>query len=142
MYDLRDLITVGLGAQVTHVVRDSDAASNYSEDLKDFLSTPAVIGLAIQATGKAVEAYMPEGFVSIGRFISFEHTASTRVGMKITVEARVVEVTEQLIVFEVKARDELGEVGFGTHKRSIVVKDYLTARSKRREAMASNSRMS
>lgn len=140
MYDLRDLITAGRSATVTHVIVDSDTATNYSKDLNELMSTPAVIALAIHAAADAVDAYLPDGYVSIGRAIGFEHTASSRVGMEISVEATVTEVQEQHILLSIRAYDEIGDVGFGTHKRTIVVKDYLDARSKRRAAMQMNSR--
>ena len=140
MYDLRDLITVGKSATVTHVVKDSDTATNYSKELNELMSTPAVIALAIHAAADAVDAYLPEGYVSIGRSISFEHTASSRIGMKVSVEATVTEVQEQFILLSLRAYDEIGDIGFGAHKRTIVLKDYLDARSKRRAAMQMNSR--
>lgn len=140
MYDLRELVTIGASAKVSHRVVESDAATDYSQELRELLSTPAVIGLAIKAAAEAVDRYLPEGYVSIGRYIEFEHTASTRVGMQITLTATVTEVQPLYIILEVRASDEQGEVGFGMHKRSIVVKDYLMARSKRREALVQNSR--
>ncbi len=140
MYDLRDLISPGKSARITHVVVDSDAATSFSPQLSELMSTPAVISLAIEACANAVDEYLPEGFVSIGRAITFEHTASTRIGMKVFVDAVVREVQEQYILLDIKVSDEIGEIGFGTHRRTIVVKDYLDARSKRRAAMQINSR--
>lgn len=140
MYDLRELITVGTSAKITHVVQESDTATSYSKELSELMSTPCVIALIIHASSEAVDRYLPEGYVSIGRAIEFEHTASTRIGMKVTAEVVVTEVQPLYIVLDAKVFDELGEIGFGRHKRSIVVKDYLLARAKRREAMQSNSR--
>ncbi|MDL2263580.1 thioesterase [Synergistaceae bacterium OttesenSCG-928-I11] len=140
MYDLRNLISPGKSARVTHVVVESDAATSFSPQLSELMSTPAVISLAIEAAAFAVDEYLPEGYVSIGRAITFEHTASTRVGMKVFVDAVVSEVHEQHILLDIKVSDEIGEIGFGTHRRTIVVKDYLDARSKRRAAMQMNSR--
>lgn len=139
-YDLRDLVSPGRSARVTHVVVESDAATSFSPDLCELMSTPAAISLAIEASANAVDEHLPEGYVSIGRAITFEHTASTRVGMKVSAEATVMEVHEQHIILDIRLFDEIGEVGFGTHRRTIVVKDYLDARSKRRAAMQMNSR--
>ena len=140
MYDLRDLIPLGTSAKISHTVKSSDAALEYSNGLEQLMATPAAIRLAIRASADAIDKYLPEGFISIGRFIEFEHTASTRVGMEVVLEATVVEVEPQFILLDVKACDELGEIGFGRHKRSIVAADYLLARSKRREAMTTNTR--
>lgn len=140
MYDLRDLVSVGLSAKISHVTKESDAATSYSKGLEDLLATPATIGLAIQAAAEAVDKYLPEGYISIGRYIEFEHTASTRIGMEVTVEATVVEVQPLLILFDIRVSDQLGEIGFGRHKRSIVILEKLTERSKRRASMLTNSR--
>lgn len=140
MYDLRDLVSTGLGAKITHKVVESDTATNYSPDLSELLSTTSIIGLAIKASADAVDQYLPEGFVSIGRSISFEHTASTRIGMTVTVEVTVSDVQPLYIDLDIKVSDELGEIGFGSHRRSIVVREYLMQRAKKREQMQLNSR--
>jgi Predicted thioesterase len=140
MYDLRDIIQVGRSASITHVVTNDDAATKYSKGLEELLATPACIRLAIQAAAVAVDKYLPEGYVSIGRAIEFEHTASTRVGMRITVDATVIEVQPLYMVLKISVYDAVGEIGFGTHRRSIVNMESLLARSKRREAMQANDR--
>lgn len=140
MYDLRDLISVGRSAKISHVVQESDAATKYSKGLEELMATPAVIRLAIQASAEAIDQYLPEGYISIGRAVEFEHTASTRVGMEVTIEATVVEVQPLYIVLDIKVSDELGDIGFGKHKRSIVILEKLIERSKRRAALTTNSR--
>lgn len=140
MYDLRDLVSVGQSARISHVVKESDAATKYSQGLEELMATPAAIRLAIQASAEAVDKYLPEGFISIGRYIEFEHTASTRIGMEVTIEATVVEVEPLYVVLEIKAADEVGEIGFGKHRRSIVAQNYLMERSKKREALLINNR--
>ena len=140
MYDLRDLVAVGRSAKVQHVVRESDAAATYSKGLEELMSTPALLSLAIQVSANAIDQYLPEGYISIGRSIEFEHTAPTRVGTEITIEATVVDVQPLYIVLELKAGDELGSVGFGKHKRSIVAQNYFLERSERRAAQMINNR--
>ena len=140
MYDLRDLVTVGRNAKVVHVVRDSDTATKYSKGLEEFMSTPAIISLAIQVSANAIDEFLPDGYISIGRSIEFEHIASSKVGMHVTVEAVVTEVQPLYIVLDIKASDEAGEIGFGKHKRSIVIVDKLKERARNRMYSATNSR--
>ena len=140
MYDLRDLVAVGKSVKVVHTVTETDTATKYSKGLEELMSTPAMIMLAIQASAKAVDGFLPEGFISIGRAIEFEHTASTRRGMHITVEATVSEVQPLMITLDIHAFDDVGEIGFGRHRRSIVIVDKLIERSKKREAMTLNTR--
>lgn len=140
MYDLRDLIVVGRNAKVHHLVRESDAALTYSKGLEELMSTPAILTLAIQVSAEAIDEFLPEGYISIGRSIEFEHTAPTKVGMQVTVEATVVEVQPYFVVLDIRASDESGDIGFGRHRRSIVAQDYFLAGSRQRANFSTNSR--
>lgn len=140
MYDLRDLVSIGKSSTISHVVVESDCATKYSKGLEKLLSTPACIRLAIQASADAVDEYLPEGYVSIGRSIEYEHTLSTKVGMKVTVEATVTDVQPRHMVFRITIRDDLGQVGFGSHKRSIVNLESLLKRAENRGDLLINER--
>lgn len=140
MYNLRDLVPLDSSATVSKVVKESDTAMNYSPDLKTLLATPASIGIAIQASVAAIDKYLPEGFVSIGRHIEFEHTASTMLGVKVTMHAQVVEVHPTYILLKLVLRDGIGEIGHGTHKRSIVNSEALLGKAKRRVELMINER--
>lgn len=140
MYDLRDLVPLGISAKVSRVVKESDTATNYSPELQNLLATPACIGLAIQACVEAIDDRLPDGFVSIGRSIEFEQTLSTQLGVKVTMEALVVEVQPTYILIRLTLWDGMGEIGHGMHKRSIVNRDALLGRAKRRAEMMTNER--
>lgn len=141
MYDLRDLVSVGRSAKIVHVVKDTDAATKYSKGLEELMSTPAIIRLAIQVSANAIDEYLPDGYISIGRSIEFEHTASSKIGMRVTVEAVVTDVQPLYIVLDIIASDEAGEIGRGKHKRSIVVVDKLKQRASERMYQTANSRV-
>lgn len=141
MYDLRDLVPTGSVASVSRIVRDSDTATNFSPHLETLLATPASIGMAIQASAEAVDKYLPEGFVSIGRDITFEHTAPTLLGVKVTMTAEVVEVAPTYINIKLTLSDGVGKIGHGEHKRSIVNHSALLEKAKRRVEMMTNQRM-
>lgn len=139
MYDLRELVSVGRSAKVSREIKESDTATNYSKALHELMATPTVIRLAMQASAEAIDQFLPEGYISIGRQIEFEHTASTFLGIKVTVEATVVEVQPLYVVFDIKATDELGEIGFGRHRRSIANIESLLRRAKERKELMINS---
>lgn len=141
MYDLMDLVPTGSAASISRVVKDSDTATNFSPKLLTLLATPACIGMAIQASAEAVDKYLPEGFVSIGRNITFEHTAPTLLGVKVTMTAEVVEVAPTHLTIKLTLSDGVGEIGRGEHKRSIVNHAALLGRAKRRVDMMTNQRM-
>lgn len=140
MYDLRDLVAVGAAASVRRVVQESDTATNYSPQLRTLLATPTCIGLGIQASVAAIDGLLPDGFVSIGRHIDFEHTASTFMGVEVTMTARVVDVQPTYIDIEMTLSDDLGVIGRGSHRRSIVNVESLMKRAMKRKEMMINKR--
>lgn len=140
MYDLRDLVPIGSASSISSVVRDSDTATNFSPKLLTLLATPASIGMAIQASAEAIDKHLPEGFVSIGRDITFEHTAPTLLGVKVTMTAEVVEVEPTYVTINLTLSDGIGEIGHGQHRRSIVNHEALLSKAQRRVEMMTNQR--
>lgn len=140
MYDLRNLIPAGSSASISRVIQDSDTATNFSPKLLTLLATPASIGMAIQASAEAIDKHLPDGFVSIGRDITFEHTAPTLLGVKVTMTAEVVDVAPTYVTIKLTLSDGVGEIGHGEHKRSIVNHEALLGKAKRRVEMMTNQR--
>jgi fluoroacetyl-CoA thioesterase len=56
------------------------------------------------------------------------HLAATPVGHRVTAEAEVTRVDGRRIEFKVSARDEIEEIGAGTHERVVVDLDRLSQR--------------
>ena len=56
----------------------------------------------------------------VGIELNIQHTSATPVGLEVRAEAEVTAVDGKIITFSVKAFDEAGEIGNGTHKRAIV----------------------
>ena len=56
----------------------------------------------------------------MGTKINMDHVSATPVGMKVTVETELTEVDRRRLVFSVKAYDEAGLIGEGTHERFII----------------------
>jgi fluoroacetyl-CoA thioesterase len=52
--------------------------------------------------------------------VNIRHLAATPVGHRVTAEAVVVNVDGRRIEFDVTARDEIEEIGNGTHERMVV----------------------
>ena len=52
--------------------------------------------------------------------MNVRHLAATPSGHKITAEAEVTKVDGRRIEFRVSARDEVEEIGSGTHERMVV----------------------
>ncbi len=63
---------------------------------------------------------MPEGWTSVGIALDIEHTSATPEGMKVRAEAELTAVEGRKATFAVRAFDEAGEIGHGTHVRFAV----------------------
>ena len=61
--------------------------------------------------------------------MNVKHLSGTPVGMEVTAECEVVEVDRRRVVFSVRAYDEKGLIGEGTHERFIVYKDKFVAKT-------------
>ena len=113
-------ITVGMkGIAETCVEREDTAAEVGSGSLLVY-ATPCMVALMEGAACEAIAEALPEGQTSVGIALNIEHTAATPVGLEVRAEAEVTAVEGKVITFELRAFDEAGEIGRGTHKRCIV----------------------
>lgn len=141
MFDVSKLLSVGQNSMIRKVVQRSDTAGSYSKDMNKFLSTPAVIDMAIRASMETIDKYLPDGFISIGFTTSFTHTATTSLGMHVTVKATIVSLEDHEIDLRIDAWDEQGEIGHGMHKRSIVSREHLFKNAEYRTRFLSNQQL-
>ena len=113
-------ITVGMRGEVfTTAEREDTAKEVGSGDLLVY-STPCMVALMEGAACEAIAEAMPEGQTTVGIALNIEHISATPVGLDVRAEAEVTAVEGKVITFSVKAFDEAGEIGHGTHKRVIV----------------------
>ena len=141
MINLNDYLSCGQNAIVQNTVKDTDASSKYITPFRELLASPKLLHWAIDASVDAIDPYLPEDYASIGTSINFTHTAPTSVGMTVTVHVKIVEVTAQEVTLDIKAWDEQGEIGYGTHKRMIVQTDLVLATAKERTKNISSRRI-
>ena len=68
----------------------------------------------------AVRGYLDPGESAVGTLVNVRHLAATPVGHQVTADAVVTKIDGRRIEFEVSARDEIEEIGNGTHERMVV----------------------
>jgi fluoroacetyl-CoA thioesterase len=110
----------GLKGEISRVVTDSDTAAAYGSGLVPVLSTPHLIALMESTSQSVIEPYLDSGQTAVGTHIDMRHLAATPVGMKVRVQAELVEVDGRRLRFHVEAWDELERVGEAEHERFIV----------------------
>lgn len=141
MINLNEYLSCGQNAIVQNTVKDTDASIKYITAFRDLLASPKLLHWVIDASVDAIDPYLPEDYSSIGTSINFTHTAPTSVGMTVTVHVVITEIKDQEVTLDIKAWDEQGEIGHGTHKRMIVQTDLVLAKAKERTKNISSRRI-
>lgn len=113
-------ITVGMKAEVGTLVEREDTAREVGSGSLLVYATPCMVALMEGAACEAIADGLKEDQTTVGIALNIEHISATPVGLDVRAEAEVTAVDGKVITFEVKAYDEVGEIGHGTHKRVIV----------------------
>lgn len=113
-------IEVGMkGEAFSDVERSDTAAEVGSGDLLVY-ATPCMAALMEGAACEAVAPGLSEGQTTVGTMLNIVHSSATPVGLEVRAEAEVTAVEGKVITLSLKAFDEAGEIGSGTHQRVIV----------------------
>ena len=113
-------ITIGMKGEVSTMAEQEDTAAMVGSGDLLVYATPCMAALMEGAACEAIAPALSEGTTSVGTVLSIEHLSATPVGLEVRAEAEVIEVEGKAITFAVKAFDEAGQIGKGTHKRIIV----------------------
>ena len=113
-------ITVGLKAEVSTLVEREDTAKEVGSGDLLVYATPCMVALMEGAACEAIADALGENLTTVGTGLSIEHISATPVGLEVRAEAEVTAVEGKVITFALRAFDEAGEIGRGTHTRVIV----------------------
>jgi fluoroacetyl-CoA thioesterase len=113
-------VRIGMTAEMTTTVSREMTVGHFVADMPQVYATPMMILHMEMASGSAIAAHLPEGFVSVGMDVKVRHLAATPVGRKVRAISRVIEVDHKSVVFELEAWDGDRKIGDGTHRRGIV----------------------
>lgn len=132
-------IEIGTEKSLQKKIASEDTALHYgSGALKTLLASPALAALMIEAAVSAVDPELPDGYITIGKFFQVDHVNPTVEGMTATVTAKITEVENTKLTFEISAVDELGTIGSGRHIRYIVNRESLLRKTEERCKMIEN----
>jgi fluoroacetyl-CoA thioesterase len=96
--------------------------------------TPSMI-LDIEHTCRElIIEHADPGEDSVGMEVAVKHLAPTLMGMTVEITVRVVSVDGRKVLFETAVKDQLDEVGAGTHTRFVVDKAKTFERLKAKAA--------
>ena len=113
-------ITVGMKAEVGTLAEREDTAKEVGSGDLLVYATPCMVALMEGAACEAIAEALSDTQTTVGIALNIAHTAATPVGLEVRAEAEVTAVEGKIITFAVRAYDEAGEIGSGTHQRAIV----------------------
>ena len=113
-------ITVGMKGEVGTVVEREDTALEVGSGSLLVYATPCMVAMMEGAACEAIAEALGEDKTTVGIELNIQHTSATPVGLEVRAEAEVTAVDGKIITFQLKAFDEAGEIGSGTHTRVIV----------------------
>ena len=122
------MITTGIQGHLEEVVTPAMSAARVGSGLVDVLATPMMIALIEKTCNASVLPHLDEGQGTVGTLVNVMHSSATPIGMRVWCDSELVEVDRRRLVFRVKAYDECGPIGEGTHERFIIDMERFTAK--------------
>ena len=124
-----DTLRVGLVAERSLLVTESDTAHSLRSGAARVFATPRMIGLIETAAVAAVDPLLQPGTYTVGIRVDVRHLAATPVGARVTAHAELIQIDGRRLVFRVRAEDSGGVVGEGMHERYVVDGERFMARA-------------
>jgi len=125
--DIQALVP-GIEGRAQWTVAVEHLASTWGSGLVDVLATPTLVGFCEEVARQSVRALLPPGKQTVGTLVHIEHLAATPLGMKVTVQSKLVEIDGRRLTFVIEANDERELVARCEHQRFIIEQERFSAR--------------
>lgn len=116
------MILVGTKCQLQQTVTEELTAEVAGSGALPVFGTPFLAAMMENAALTVLQSFLEEGQGSVGTHLNISHDAPTPVGMSVIAEAEIIEVSEngKQVEFAVRAWDEKGLIGQGSHTRVVI----------------------
>ena len=124
------MILIGPKCQLEQTVTEELTAAAVGSGALPVFGTPFMAAMMENAAMTCLQNFLEEGQGSVGTHLEISHDAPTPIGMNVWAEAEITAVSEngKMVDFTVKAWDEKGAIGSGTHTRAIIKNDKFLAK--------------
>ena len=122
------MILIGTRCQVEQIVDETLTAQAAGSGALPVFGTPFMLAMMENAALSALQPFLEEGQGSVGTYLDVRHSAPSPIGIKVTAEAEIYDVNERTVIFKVRAWDEKGPIGEGTHTRAIIHNEKFLSR--------------
>ncbi len=114
------MVETGIKGRREQTVTPEMSAARVGSGLVEVFATPMMVALVEQTCLESVLPHLEDGQGTVGTLVNVSHVAATPIGMRVWCESELVEVDRRRLVFSVKAYDECGLIGEGTHERFVI----------------------
>jgi len=121
-------IAVGTSREITCETGSEHTAKYFYENLPSVFATPFLAGFMERASAELINEHLEPGEQSVGISMDLKHTAATPLGMSVRIKTEVIALDGAKLTFQLKAWDEVEQIGQAVHERCIIAADKFNAR--------------
>jgi predicted thioesterase len=121
-------------SRVNRITIDRERTIGFMGEEARTYATPAMIRDIEYMCRDLIVEHADPGEDSVGMEVAVKHLAPTLMGMTVEIAVRVIAVDGRKVSFEATVKDELDQVGAGTHTRFVVEKAKTFERLKAKAA--------
>ena len=114
------MIETGIKGHKEQIVTPEMSAARVGSGLVDVFATPMLVALVEQTCYESVLPHLDEGQGTVGTLVNVSHLSATPIGKRVWCDSELVVVDRRRLVFSVKAYDEAGLIGEGSHERFVI----------------------
>ncbi|SFP54258.1 Predicted thioesterase [Oscillibacter sp. PC13] len=124
------MILIGTKCQIEQTVTDELTAATIGSGALPVFGTPYLCAMMENAAMTCLQTFLEGEQGSVGTHLDVSHDAPTPIGMTVWAEAEITAVSEngKMVDFAVKAWDEKGPIGAGTHTRAVIKSEKFLAK--------------
>jgi predicted thioesterase len=124
------MVIIGTKCQIQQTVTEEITAAAVGSGALPVFGTPFLAAMLENAAMTCLQEFLEDGQGSVGTHLDITHEAPTPIGMTVTAEAEIKDVSEngKMVVFNVRAWDEKGPISSGFHTRAIIHNEKFLAR--------------
>lgn len=104
-----------------------------STEMPPVFATAQMIAFVEWTCVHALAPYLGPDQRTVGTRVEMTHTAATPIGMTVTAEVELVEISDRTLRFKVACRDEKDPIGEGFHERTVIDHARFMARLVRKQ---------
>jgi fluoroacetyl-CoA thioesterase len=125
---------IGLTGELAFKVESQQAIDFAGGGMPAVLSTPNLVGFLERTAREAMADCLDDDERSVGIEIELRHLAPTPIGHTVHCTARVIQVADREVTFQIEARDDREPIARGVHKRAVIRTESFNRRVREKSA--------